>query len=139
MVIFTHCLLLFTEEEISAMRQELDKYGIQMPTFSKIGGILANELSQDDAALHAAIIAINEAIETQNSTDIMTALGNPSANLLGISGDLSGDYSKHLYEAKQTKTENAKNKVWIFLAFLFLIIHLPVGHFINNPRWTNCT
>ena len=35
---------LFSEEEISAMRQELDKYGIQMPTFSKIGGILANEV-----------------------------------------------------------------------------------------------
>ncbi|PIK59235.1 hypothetical protein BSL78_03819, partial [Apostichopus japonicus] len=33
----------FTEEEISAMQQELDKYGIQMPAFSKIGGILANE------------------------------------------------------------------------------------------------
>ena len=26
------------------MRKELDKYGIQMPTFSKIGGILANEV-----------------------------------------------------------------------------------------------
>ena len=32
------------DEEISAMRKELDKYGIQMPTFSKIGGILANEV-----------------------------------------------------------------------------------------------
>lgn len=32
------------EEEISAMRKELDKYGIQMPAFSKIGGILANEV-----------------------------------------------------------------------------------------------
>lgn len=26
------------------MRQELEKYGIQMPAFSKIGGILANEV-----------------------------------------------------------------------------------------------
>ena len=26
------------------MRKELDKYGIQMPAFSKIGGILANEV-----------------------------------------------------------------------------------------------
>lgn len=34
----------FTEEELSAMRRELDKYGIQMPAFSKIGGILANEV-----------------------------------------------------------------------------------------------
>lgn len=40
----------FTEEEISNMRSELEKYGIQMPAFSKIGGILANELSIDEAA-----------------------------------------------------------------------------------------
>lgn len=32
------------------MKSELEKYGIQMPTFSKIGGILANELSVDEAA-----------------------------------------------------------------------------------------
>ena len=34
------------EEEISAMKKELDKYGIQMPAFGKIGGILANEVSK---------------------------------------------------------------------------------------------
>lgn len=32
------------------MKTELEKYGIQMPAFSKIGGILANELSVDEAA-----------------------------------------------------------------------------------------
>lgn len=32
------------------MQKELEKYGIQMPAFSKIGGILANELSVDEAA-----------------------------------------------------------------------------------------
>lgn len=42
--------LCISEEEISNMRLELDKYGIQMPAFSKIGGILANELSVDEAA-----------------------------------------------------------------------------------------
>lgn len=41
---------LFIEEEISNMRKELEKYGIQMPSFSKIGGILASELSVDEAA-----------------------------------------------------------------------------------------
>lgn len=41
---------LSTEEEINNMKLELDKYGIQMPAFSKIGGILANELSVDEAA-----------------------------------------------------------------------------------------
>lgn len=38
------------EEEINNMKLELDKYGIQMPAFNKIGGILANELSVDQAA-----------------------------------------------------------------------------------------
>ena len=38
----TFCDLL--DEEISNMRRDLEKYGIQMPAFSKIGGILANEV-----------------------------------------------------------------------------------------------
>lgn len=40
----------FSEEEINNMKSELEKYNIQMPAFSKIGGILANELSVDEAA-----------------------------------------------------------------------------------------
>jgi len=43
-------LRLLSEEEIDNMKSELEKYGIQMPAFSKIGGILANELSVDEAA-----------------------------------------------------------------------------------------
>lgn len=43
-------LYLCSEEEINNMKLELDKYGIQMPAFNKIGGILANELSVDEAA-----------------------------------------------------------------------------------------
>ncbi len=35
---------LASEEQISAMRKELEKYGIQMPAFSKIGGILESEV-----------------------------------------------------------------------------------------------
>lgn len=46
------------EEEISNMRSELDKYGIQMPAFSKIGGILANELSVDEAACESSDIQL---------------------------------------------------------------------------------
>lgn len=45
------------------MRAELEKYGIQMPHFGKIGGILAEEMPVDEAALHAAIIAVNEALD----------------------------------------------------------------------------
>ncbi|XP_061172402.1 ras GTPase-activating-like protein IQGAP1 isoform X1 [Saccostrea echinata] len=100
----------FTEEEISAMKQELEKYGIQMPAFSKIGGILANEMSVDDAALHAAIIAINEAIDNEDSEETMKALRNPSAMLVNLAEDIPENYQLTLYEAKRSKAEIARNK-----------------------------
>uniref|UniRef100_A0A673BSE0 IQ motif containing GTPase activating protein 1 n=1 Tax=Sphaeramia orbicularis TaxID=375764 RepID=A0A673BSE0_9TELE len=74
----------FTEEEINNMKSELEKYGIQMPAFSKIGGILANELSVDEAALHAAVIAINEAIDQGVPEGTLAAMQNPNAMLLNL-------------------------------------------------------
>ncbi|NWV15308.1 IQGA1 protein, partial [Ptilonorhynchus violaceus] len=101
----------FTEEEISNMRLELEKYGIQMPAFSKIGGILANELSVDEAALHAAVIAINEAIDRQVPADTLMAMKNPNAMLINLDDQLESTYQATLYRAKQDKMENAKNRV----------------------------
>ncbi|NXY36066.1 IQGA1 protein, partial [Pomatorhinus ruficollis] len=101
----------FTEEEISNMRLELEKYGIQMPAFSKIGGILANELSVDEAALHAAVIAINEAIDRQVPADTLTAMKNPNAMLINLDDQLESTYQATLYRAKQDKMESAKNRV----------------------------
>ncbi|NXI75371.1 IQGA1 protein, partial [Rhipidura dahli] len=101
----------FTEEEISNMRLELEKYGIQMPAFSKIGGILANELSVDEAALHAAVIAINEAIDRQVPADTLTAMKNPNAMLINLDDRLESTYQATLYRAKKDKMENAKNRV----------------------------
>jgi len=46
----------FTQEEISAMRSALDSYGIAMPQFRKIGGILANEMPVDEAGWNRAPI-----------------------------------------------------------------------------------
>ncbi|XP_043919900.1 ras GTPase-activating-like protein IQGAP2 [Protopterus annectens] len=100
----------FTEEEISNMRKELEKYGIQMPSFSKIGGILANELSVDEAALHAAVIAINEAIDRGQTDQTMTALRNPNAKLKNMETDLAQNYQNHLSQEKTEKERNAKNK-----------------------------
>ncbi|KAM4616116.1 ras GTPase-activating-like protein IQGAP2 isoform 2-T2 [Polymixia lowei] len=93
----------FTEEEISNMRSELEKYGIQMPAFSKIGGILANELSVDEAALHAAVIAINEAVEKGQASVTMAALTNPNAMLRNTQEDLAQDYQDTLSQAKAQK------------------------------------
>ncbi|KAH0628012.1 hypothetical protein JD844_008660 [Phrynosoma platyrhinos] len=100
----------FTEEEISNMRKELEKYGIQMPSFHKIGGILASELSVDEAALHAAVIAINEAIEKGVADQTIKTLKNPNAMLVNVDDDLAHAYQKELSEAKKRKEENARLK-----------------------------
>ncbi|XP_042681906.1 ras GTPase-activating-like protein IQGAP2 isoform X4 [Centrocercus urophasianus] len=101
----------FTEEEISNMRKELEKYGIQMPSFSKIGGILASELSVDEAALHAAVIAINEAIEKGIAEQTIATLRNPNAMLLNVDEELAQDYQNELFDAKRRKQSSARLKV----------------------------
>ncbi|XP_040187964.1 ras GTPase-activating-like protein IQGAP3 [Rana temporaria] len=100
----------FTEEEINNMKCELDKYGLQMPAFSKIGGILANELSVDEAAVHAAVIAINEAVDRGVVLDTMVALRNPNAMLVNLQEKLVAVYQELLYQAKSTKMANTRNK-----------------------------
>uniref|UniRef100_A0A8C3CHW0 IQ motif containing GTPase activating protein 3 n=1 Tax=Cairina moschata TaxID=8855 RepID=A0A8C3CHW0_CAIMO len=101
----------FTEEEINNMQRELDKYGLQLPAFSKIGGILANELSVDEAAVHAAVLAINEAVEQGVAAQTMEALLNPNAMLLDLRPVLAGAYQEVLHRAKREKGSNARNRV----------------------------
>uniref|UniRef100_A0A3P9N7K1 IQ motif containing GTPase activating protein 2 n=1 Tax=Poecilia reticulata TaxID=8081 RepID=A0A3P9N7K1_POERE len=100
----------FTEEEISNMRSELDKYGIQMPAFSKIGGILANELSVDEAALHAAVIAINEAVERDQALVTMGALQNPNAMLRNTQEVLAQGYQDTLKQDKARKRDQSSGR-----------------------------
>ncbi|NXF67219.1 IQGA3 protein, partial [Ciccaba nigrolineata] len=101
----------FTDEEIDNMQRELEKYGLQLPTFSKIGGILANELSGDEAAVHAAVLAINEAVDRGVAAQTMAALRNPSAMLLDLREGLAGAYQEMLRRAKLEKGSNARNRV----------------------------
>ncbi|XP_061831055.1 ras GTPase-activating-like protein IQGAP1 [Nerophis lumbriciformis] len=100
----------FTEEEINNMKSELEKYGIQMPAFSKIGGILANELSVDEAALHAAVIAINEAIDQGVPESTMAAMQNPNAMLVNLDRNSAPQYHNILYQAKGQKVANSRKR-----------------------------
>uniref|UniRef100_A0A8K9Y0A7 IQ motif containing GTPase activating protein 1 n=1 Tax=Oncorhynchus mykiss TaxID=8022 RepID=A0A8K9Y0A7_ONCMY len=100
----------FTEEEINNMKSELEKYGIQMPAFSKIGGILANELSVDEAALHAAVIAINEAIDQGVPEGTMAAMQNPNAMLLQMNTCSAQHYQDMLHSAKAEKVANSRKR-----------------------------
>lgn len=100
----------FTDEEINNMKLELDKYGIQMPAFSKIGGILANELSVDEAAVHAAVVAINEAVDRGEVGVTASALRNPAALLTDLQEALMGVYQEVLKQARLRKAELAACK-----------------------------
>ncbi|XP_062048487.1 ras GTPase-activating-like protein IQGAP3 isoform X6 [Lepus europaeus] len=99
----------FTAEELSNMASELAKYGLQLPAFSKIGGILANELSVDEAAVHAAVLAINEAVERGVVEDTLAALQNPNALLGNLREPLAPIYQELLAQAKLEKAANARN------------------------------
>ncbi|XP_042538216.1 ras GTPase-activating-like protein IQGAP3 [Dipodomys spectabilis] len=99
----------FTAEELSNMASELAKYGLQLPAFSKIGGILANELSGEEATVHAAVLAINEAVERGVVEDTLAALKNPSALLGNLREPLAAIYQELLALAKMEKAANARN------------------------------
>ncbi|KAM6309476.1 ras GTPase-activating-like protein IQGAP3 [Podargus strigoides] len=100
----------FTEEEIDNTRRELEQHGLQLPAFSRIGGILANELSVGEAAVHAAVLAINEAVERGAAAQTMGALRNPSAMLRDLREALAGAYQELLHRAKVEKGSNARNR-----------------------------
>ncbi|EGD72352.1 hypothetical protein PTSG_00372 [Salpingoeca rosetta] len=103
-----HGVAEFTEEELSAMEQELQKAGVQMPKFGKIGGILAKELGEDDAAMHAAILKINQALETEAPSDeLYPLLSASAAKLKKIDKENMDGYRDTLIAAKMEKTANA--------------------------------
>lgn len=65
--------------------------------------------------VHAAIIAINEAIDQQIPLETVAALQNPAAHLVNIMTDLAVNYQDTLFDAKETKAEVARNKVLLGL------------------------
>ncbi|KFP01273.1 Ras GTPase-activating-like IQGAP3, partial [Calypte anna] len=105
----------FTEEEINNMKRELGKYGLQLPPFSRVGGILAKELSGDEAAVHAAVLAINQAVDQGVVAGTMVALQNPSAMLLDLRGrdPFGWSLSSSLLGQKQAGSLCAAQKVVI--------------------------
>eukprot|EP00117_Sycon_ciliatum_P032454 scpid10084/ scgid25161/ Ras GTPase-activating-like protein IQGAP1; p195 len=100
----------FTEEEITNMQLELEKYGIQMPAFGKIGGILANELSVDEAAVHAAVLAINAAIDQEDAEELSKKLNLPAAGLFKVDAGNAADYLALLKERKDAKIAKSEGK-----------------------------
>uniref|UniRef100_A0A8D0FQ38 IQ motif containing GTPase activating protein 2 n=1 Tax=Strix occidentalis caurina TaxID=311401 RepID=A0A8D0FQ38_STROC len=56
--------------------------------------------------MHAAVIAINEAIEKGIAEQTIATLRNPNAMLLNVDEELAQDYQNELFEAKRRKESN---------------------------------
>lgn len=61
--------------------------------------------------VHAAVIAINEAIDKEDAEATFKALQNPNATLQNLSKDNEGDYQNILHAAKRSKEVTTLNKV----------------------------
>jgi Ras GTPase-activating-like protein IQGAP1 len=72
--------------------------------------------------VHAAVIAINEAIAHQDAAGTLEAMKNPNAHLVEIDKENSDEYQNLLYEAKSAKAKQALAKVGQCL-FLLNLIH----------------
>lgn len=68
-------------------------------------------------SVHAAVIAINEAIDRQVPSDTLMAMKNSNAMLVNLDELLASIYQDTLYQAKKDKMENAKNRVKINVPF----------------------
>lgn len=64
--------------------------------------------------VHAAVIAINEAIEKGIAEQTIATLRNANAMLLNVDEELAQDYQNELFEAKRRKESNARLKVVVF-------------------------
>lgn len=100
----------FSAEEIHSVSVEFQKFGIQLPAFSKIGGILSHEIIPGDAIMHAAIIAINIAICQKNSEHLLAALLNPNAHLENIVEENAEMYQSALLQLKFKTVSNSRRK-----------------------------
>ena len=61
--------------------------------------------------MHAAVIAINEAIDHKVATNTLHTLRLDAAHLINVDDKSADSYQQLLYQAKHTKAENARNKV----------------------------
>lgn len=62
-------------------------------------------------SVHAAVIAINEAIDHQDAAGTLDAMKNSNAHLVDINDKNAEEYQSSLFSAKETKSTLALAKV----------------------------
>ena len=94
----------FTKEQIDFVLREFERTGIRMPAFSKIAGILREQLTQDQAAVHAAEVAVYESLEQRCQERVVLSLGNPALGLEELILPRNhGNYYNSLQSAREIK------------------------------------
>lgn len=102
-----------TEEEINNMKSELEKYGIQMPAFSKIGGILANELSVDEAACEWGSDIMGRGWDVIAANDVVKLINASIIKLILI--------SSNLWRSQNSATKVFKHYIYLQLCFCYIV------------------
>ncbi|KAH0952189.1 hypothetical protein HN011_000264 [Eciton burchellii] len=125
----------FSEEDIDSVSRELQKYEIQMPAFQKIGGLLANSIATDAAALHAAVFAVNQVVTDNDNDKVLRTLQNKELQLNNVKSAYIDKYIIALLNAKNEKIEMALNKSlndsYVADAYDELLTHAEIQGHIN--------
>lgn len=63
-------------------------------------------------SVHAAVIAINDAIDHGEPAGTLAAMRNPNAMLLNLDENAAQNYQDTLFQAKAEKVTNSRKRVW---------------------------
>ena len=69
---------------------------------------MSTQMSVDEAAMHAAIMAVNEALEKDDSAETLTALNNPNTCLVKVEKENIERYQAALVKSKKDKSVKAQ-------------------------------
>lgn len=90
----------------------------------------------DDVTVHAAVIAINDAVDHGDPAGTLAAMRNPNAMLLNLDATSAQYYQDMLYHAKAEKVANSRKRVRVTLFYTFILTHLTEAYLASVTRCT---
>ena len=74
----------FSRDEISCMEAELNRTGVEMPSFRQLGGMLADQNGGNRKNINNAIQDIVISVKHQDYNRLMSSLMSPGAGLVDV-------------------------------------------------------
>lgn len=105
---------------------------------TQINAPLISSPSPPPSSVHAAVIAINEAIDQGVPEGTLAAMQNPNAMLVNLDGSSARDYHDTLYRAKGEKVANSRKRVRLGPQWWGGGTTMSPGPgTIQDPKWEN--